>query len=170
MIHKTFGKGKYVSKPNDKVLTPTNISKMIIDLFEIDGIILDAFMGTGSFYNQYPSHLQKEWCEIEKGKDFFEYDKKVDWIITNPPYSIFDEVLEHSFEIADNIVYLVPLSKVVSSMGRIRKIKKYGGVPFLYILSASKCKFPFGFPACAIYFKRDYIGDTKIVIDNEGVK
>lgn len=77
MIHKTFGKGKYVSKPNDKVLTPTNISKMVIDLFEIDGIILDAFMGTGSFYNQYPSHLQKEWCEIDKGKDFFEYDKKL---------------------------------------------------------------------------------------------
>ena len=50
-------------------------------------------------------------------------------------------------------------------MGRIRKINNYGGVPYIYILSASKCKFPFGFPACAIYFKINYKGKTKIIID-----
>lgn len=155
------------NKPNDDILTPVEISKRIIDMFNIEGIILDGFKGEGSFYNQYPSNVKKDWCEIKLGKDFFQYNKKVDWIITNPPYSILDEVLEHSFKIADNIVYLVPLSKIVSSMGRIRKINKYGGVPYIYILSASKCKFPFGFPACVIYFKRNYKGKTKIIIDGD---
>ena len=167
MITKEFGKGKCISgnKPNDNIMTPNKISKLIIDKFKLYGIVLDAFKGTGSFYNQYPSNVKKEWCEIKKGKDFFKYNKKVDWIITNPPYSIFDDVLEHSFEIADNIVYLVPLSKVVSSMGRIRKIKDYGGVSYIFILSASKCGFPFGFPVCAIHFKRNYKGMMKIEVD-----
>lgn len=167
MITKSFGKGKCLNgnKPNDNISTPIEISKKIIKMFDVEGTILDAFKGNGSFYNQYPSHCKKEWCEIKDGRDFFEYNNKVDWIITNPPYSILDEVLDHSFNIADNIVYLVPLSKIVSSMGRIRKIKQYGGVPFIYILSASKCNFPFGFPACVIYFKRNYNENTEIIVD-----
>lgn len=167
MITKEFGKGKCLNgnKPNDDISTPLEISLQILNKFNLHGFVLDAFKGNGSFYNQYPEGLDKDWCEIKENKDFFNYNKKVDWIITNPPYSIFDEVLKHSFEIADNIVYLVPLSKVVSSMGRIRKIKEYGGVPYIYIISASKCNFPFGFPACAIYFKRNYNGNTKIEIE-----
>lgn len=167
MITKNFGKGKCLNgnKPNDDILTPVEISKKIIDMFDIQGTILDPFKGKGSFYNQFPDNCIKEWCEIKEGRDFFEFNRKVDWIISNPPYSILDEVLEHSFEVADNIVYLVPLSKIVSSMGRIRKVANYGGVPFIYILSASKCKFPFGFPACAIYIKRNYKETTKIVVD-----
>lgn len=168
MIHTTFGKGKCLNgnKPNDKVYTPLHISKLIIDKinekFNINGTILDAFKGNGSFYDQYPNNLKKDYCEIDEGLDFFEYDKKVSWIITNPPYSILEEVLEHSFKIADNIVYLVPLSKIVSSLGRIKQIYNYGGVPYIYIIGASRCGFPFGFPCCALYMKRDYKGHTEI--------
>ena len=167
MITEKFGKGKCLNgkKPNDNILTPCEISKKIIDMFDIKGTVLDPFKGEGSFYSQFPEECIKDWCEIKEGRDFFEYNQTVNWIVSNPPYSILDEVLEHSFDIADNIVYLVPLSKVVSSMGRIRKISNYGGVPFVYILSASKCKFPFGFPACAIHIKRNYKGNTQIVVD-----
>ena len=168
MITSSFGSGKGLktgNKPNDNIMTPIEISKMIIDMFNITGIVLDPFKGEGSFYNQFPKNCIKDWCEIKEGIDFFKYNKKVDWIISNPPYSILDDILEHSFEIADNIVYLVPLSKIVSSMGRIRKISNYGGVPYIYILSASKCKFPFGFPACVVYFKKNYKGKTKIEVE-----
>lgn len=168
MLHKNFGKGKGLTtgnKPNDDILTPIEISKMIINKFRLYGKVLDPFKGEGSFYNQFPDNIEKDWCEIKEGRDFFKYNNKVNWIISNPPYSILDEVLEHSFEIADNIVYLVPLSKIVSSMGRIRKIKEYGGVPYIYIISAGKCGFPFGFPACVVYFKRNYKEQTKIEIE-----
>ena len=165
MITSKFGYGKGLrtgNKANDKIYTPLPIAKKIIDLFPLYGKVLDPFRGAGAFYEQYPDSVEKDWCEIDEGRDFFDYDKKVDWIITNPPYSIFDEVLEHSFEIADNIVYLVPLSKVVTSLKRIRNILKYGDIKEIHIISASKCGFPFGFPACAIWMQRGYKGNTKI--------
>ena len=164
MIHKNFGKGVLVENPNDNIYTPEDVSKLIISKFNLSGKVLDAFRGGGSFYNNYPENVEKYWCEIKDGVDFFDYHEKIDWIITNPPYSIFDKVLTHSFEIAENVVYLVPLSKVVSSMGRIRKISSFGGVPYIFIISAGKCSFPFGFPACAIYMKKDYKGPTTIEV------
>ena len=169
MITKSFGKGKCLSgnEANDKIYTPLNISKAIINMFDLEGLVLDPFKGGGSFYDQFPDTVQKDWCEIDDEKDFFDYNNHVDWIVSNPPYSILDKVLKHSFEIADNVVYLVPLSKVVSSMDRIRKIHSYGGVPYIYILSASRCEFPFGFPACVIHFKYGYKGPTNIEVDIE---
>lgn len=169
MITKEFGKGKCLNGgvANDDIYTPRNISKEIINMFDLKGLVLDPFKGDGSFYDQFPSSVEKDWCEIKEGKDFFNYNKSVDWIVSNPPYSILDDVLKHSFEIADNIVYLVPLSKVVSSMDRIRKINSFGGVPYIYILSAAKCEFPFGFPACVIHFKYGYRGPTTIEVDVE---
>ena len=157
-----FVKGKSGNTKTDKVYTPVNIAQLIISKFPLEGKVLDAFRGKGAFYDNYPDTVEKDWCEIDDGKDFFEYDEHVDWIITNPPYSIYDDVMEHSFEIADNIVYLVPLSKVVSSLGRIKKIFDYGGVPYIYIIGAGRCGFPFGFPACAIHMKRGYDGTTTI--------
>ena len=157
-----FVKGKTGNSTTDKVYTPSKTSKLIIDKFPLNGKVLDAFKGKGSFYDNYPDNVEKDWCEIDEGKDFFEYNEHVDWIITNPPYSIYDEVMEHSMEIADNIVYLLPLSKVVSSLGRIKKIFEFGGVPYIYIIGASRCGFPFGFPACAIHIQKGYNGETKI--------
>ena len=160
----SYVKGKNGTVDTDKVYTPENIAKLIINKFNLSGKVLDPFKGQGAFYNNYPETVKKDWCEIDEGKDFFEYKEHVDWIISNPPYSIYDEVMNHSFEIADNIVYLVPLNKIVSSLGRVKKIQEFGGVPFIYIIGASRCGFPFGFPCCAIYVKRGYTGETKIEI------
>lgn len=160
-----FVKGKCATKKaNDDVMTPLPIAKKIIDMFYTSGSILDPFLGNGSFYDQYPIVIKK-WCEIKKGYDFFKEQHHYDWIISNPPYSILEQVLEHSFEIADNIVYLLPLSKIVSSMGRVRQINKFGGIKKMWILSASKCGFPFGFPACAVHIQKDYKGNIEVVID-----
>lgn len=161
----SYVKGKNGTVDTDKVYTPENIAKLIINKFNLSGKVLDPFKGQGAFYNNYPETVKKDWCEIDEGKDFFEYKEHVDWIISNPPYSIYDEVMNHSFEIADNIVYLVPLNKIVSSLGRVKKIQEFGGVPYIYIIGASRCGFPFGFPCCAIYVKRGYTGETKIEID-----
>lgn len=165
MLTNKFGRGKGLitgNDKNDKIYTPLHVAKQVIDTFGLYGKVLDPFMGGGAFYDQLPNYVQKDWCEIDKGRDFFDYTNKVDWIISNPPYSILDEVLEHSFEIADNVVYLVPLSKIFTSLKRIRGILKYGNIREIHILSASKCGFPFGFPACAIWFQKDYYGKTVI--------
>lgn len=164
-IHENFGKGRNVLKPNDKIFTPEALAKLIISFYDLEdgATILDPFRGGGAFFNNYPTNTTNHWCEIDEGRDFTDWTEKVDWIISNPPYSIYDDIMVKSMEIADNIVYLVPLSKVVSSLGRMRKIAAYGGVVSVYWLGAGRCGFPFGFPACAIHIKRDYKGDTKMV-------
>ena len=158
------GRKKFIGdNPNDKVYTPETLARQIISLYNLQGKVLDPFKGGGAFYNQLPSTTINMWCEIDKGVDFFEFNEKVDWIISNPPYSIYTEVIKKSMEIADNIVYLVPLSKVVSSMGRLREIHQYGGIVSIHYFSSGRANFPFGFPSCAIYIKKNYKGDTTIV-------
>lgn len=151
------GKGQGY-RTNDKITTPVNIAKQIISLLPInpEDVLYDPFRGSGAFYNNYPEHNKKHYSEIDEGLDFFDFNNKVDWIISNPPYSLYTEVMRHSYELAENIVYLIPLSKLVSSMGRIRELKRYGGIKKLWILPASKCGFPFGFPACVVWIQKGY--------------
>ena len=167
--HEGFGRGKgFTAKepqpPNDLVLTPLAMAKRVIDLYGIQegSTILDPCRGEGAFYDNYPENCIKDWCEIEEGRDFYAYEGNVDWIITNPPYSILDDFMNKAFEVADNIVFLVPLSKMVSSLGRIRRVLGYGNIVSIHIVGAGKCGFPFGFPACAFYMKKEYTGETLI--------
>ena len=157
-------------KVNDDIYTPEPIAQLLIS--KITPHILpcetlyDPFRGNGAFYNNFPKPNVKEWSEIKDGKDFFDREDyyKVGWIISNPPYSKFDQVMKHSYEIAENICYLVPLSKIVASMKRVREIKKYGGIVKMWILPASKCGFPFGFPACFVWIKKYYSGSIDVEI------
>jgi hypothetical protein len=167
--HEGFGRGKgFTAKdpqpPNDLVMTPIPVAIQTINLYDIPAgsKILDPCRGEGAFYDNYPTNCEKDFCEITEGKDFFDYEGHVDWIITNPPYSILDEFLQKSFEVSDNVVFLIPLSKMFSSFRRIRQILDYGNIVSIDLVSASKCGFPFGFPACAFYMKRGYEGETLI--------
>ena len=66
-----------------------------------------------------------------------------------------------SFELAENVIFLVPVAKVLKSWGTIQKIKQYGGIVSIWLVPASRCGFPFGFPAGAFHFKRNYTGATQ---------
>lgn len=162
-VTKSNGKNKDDYNPNDDIMTPRNIAKRIIDQLPIKPFdtVLDPFFGTGAFYDQYPQ-CHKFWCEIKDGKDFFDYTAPVNWIVSNPPYSKFTEVMKHSYEIADNIVYLIPLNKIVSSWGRCLDLDNYGGVKKIWIFPAGKANFPFGFPACAVWIQKGYKGSVDI--------
>lgn len=164
------GKGSGYN-PNDDIYTPEPIAKLLIS--KIEPYILpcetlyDPFRGGGVFYNNFPKKNTKEWSEIKENEDFFDWKYPVDWIISNPPYSKYTEVMQHSYELADNICYLVPLAKIVSSMQRIREMRKYGGIVKMWIITASKCGFPFGFPACFCWIKRGYKGKIDVELIKE---
>lgn len=102
--------------------------------------------------------MHSYWCEIKEGRDFFDFKTPVEWIISNPPYSKFTDVMQHSYKIAKNIVYLIPLNKIVSSWGRVLDLEKFGGIKKIWIFPAGKANFPFGFPACAVWIQQDYKG------------
>ena len=69
---------------------------------------------------------KKDKCEISEGKDFFDYNKKVDWIITNPPWSKIKEFLKHSVKISDDIVYLISINHFTTK-ARLRIIYEESG-------------------------------------------
>lgn len=160
-------------KTNDKIYTPDFIAKKIISLLPLkeDDFILDPFKGGGVFYDNFPTD-KKDWCEIDEGKNFFNYNKKVDWIISNPPYSLYNEVMKHSYELADNICYLIPFNKTVTSFSRLVDMFQYGGIKHIWFVKSSICGFPFGFPSGIVWFQKGYKGETKmelLCLDNEEV-
>lgn len=166
-ITKTNGKGEDY-QTNDDIYTPEPIAKMLIGkinhYIQPNHTLYDPFRGGGAFYNNFPCKTIKEWSEIKENEDFFDWRYPVDWIISNPPYSKYTEVMQHSYEIAENICYLVPLSKVVSSMQRIRELNRWGGIIKMWILPSSMCGFPFGFPACFFWARKGYKGSIEVEV------
>ena len=142
---------------SDTIQTNLKIAEMIVEVFNPHGLVLEPCRGNGNIYKYLPE--PKDWCEILQGRDFFDYHKKVDWIITNPPYSIYDRFLEHCFEVTDNVVLLVPIAKAFKSMQIERMVDKYGGLSVIWLIgSGTDCGFGFGFPTGCLYYQRGYTG------------
>jgi len=151
------GKYAHINK-NDVVFTPFWLAKQICGMFPISGRVWEPCKGEGAFLDNLPEGTI--WSEIAEGKNLYDFNDKVDWIVTNPPYSDYNRFLDHCFNLADNIVLLVPVAKMFKSMGTIRKIHGYGGIVSFNFLPASKAGFPFGFPCGVCYLKRGYKGLT----------
>ena len=83
----------------DKVYTPEIVAKDCMKAIEYKikptDILFEPFYGKGAFYNLFGDN-PKEYTEIDMGLDFFkvEDNMKVDYIITNPPYSIMTEIIK----------------------------------------------------------------------------
>jgi hypothetical protein len=156
-----FRTDKVDHNPQDLVFTPGEWARDIVAFFEPIGMCLDPCRGGSVFYDLLPS--PKHWCEIREGRNFFDFHERVDWIVSNPPYSIFDEWLDHSLKIADNAVYLIPVNKILSSLKKLETIYRYGGIAHIrYYGSGRDAGFPFGFPVGAIHLKRNYSGPMGI--------
>ena len=103
-------KTKNSNNRRDCVYTPEDLAVKLIKKIKINknDILLDPAAGTGVFWRNFPKSHRQYKCEIENGSNFFEFKDKVDWIITNPPYSILNKYLEHSFKLANKgIAFLV---------------------------------------------------------------
>ena len=50
--------------------------------------VLEPFKGEGAFYDQLPDYVEKDWCEITQGRDYKDYDKEYDWVVSNPPFKV----------------------------------------------------------------------------------
>lgn len=94
-------------KSNDVVFTPPELAEAFVRHFKPKGFGLDPAMGTGAFFNAMLG--KKDWCEIDRGRDFFDYKRRVDYIMTNPPWSKMRDFLNHSYEIADDVYFLATI-------------------------------------------------------------
>lgn len=68
--------------------TPQDLAKLLIKKVPMvkGDMVWEPFAGEGAFYNHFPNYVHKDWCEIEKGRDFFTYHRPVDWVVTCPPF------------------------------------------------------------------------------------
>ena len=147
---------------SDTVFTKNTTAKWIVDYFKPQGSILEPAAGENAFYNLFDNE-EKYRCEITDGLDFFGWDKKVDWIITNPPYSIYDHFLQKAFSIADNVVFFVPIAKAFKSNKIQQMVIDYGGLKeIVYMGGGSKHGFAFGFPVGCLHYQKGFVGDCKI--------
>lgn len=145
----------------DMVMTPVYLAREIIEYFNPTGRILDPSRGEGAFYDNYDTD-NKDWCELGEGKDFLSYQEKVDWIITNPPWSMMQQFLLHGMEVADNIVYLTTINHYTTKR-RIRDMRKHNfAIKEIYnVLTPSKPWPQLGFQLAAVYTQRNYKGNIK---------
>ena len=146
---------------NDKVYTPTELAKYIVNYFKPTGKLLEPCSGNGSFLKEMDG---SDWCEIDKGKDFFEYKKTADWSITNPPFSIIRKFLIHHYQLKiKNIVFLCPTNHIIGLKARLRDMHQYGyGIKEIVFIDTPK-EFPqSGFQWSVNHIKRGYKGAINI--------
>lgn len=133
--------------------------------------MLDPCKGDGAFYNHFPNGCDKRYCEIREGKDFFDFKEDVEWVIGNPPYSIFLEFLEHSFSIANNVSFLVPTNKIFQRQIIMDMINDYGGIKSQIIYgSGTLIGFPFGFSVGNYHFERGYKGKCELIMGMNSIQ
>ena len=142
--------------PLDVFYTPLSVVKqhlLLIDAKEEDKWF-DPFFGEGIYYDNFPTE-NKCWTEINKGKDFFEFNDPVDIICSNPPFSMLDKVFKKSVELKPRIIsYLIGVNnltpKRIEDMNRagyglskchMLKVKKWFGMQFLIVFEkgATNC-------------------------------
>ena len=157
----------------DLVMTPQYLAKDIIKHYNPTGVILDPSRGGGVFYDNFDAvyPYTKDWCEIGEGRDFFTYHRKVDWIITNPPWSKMQKFLEHGMKIADNIVYLTTINHYTTKK-RIRDMREYGfGIKEFYCVDTPSKPWPqLGFQLAAVHTQHGWGGGITMSYSDVTIK
>jgi hypothetical protein len=73
--------------------TPNDLARDLINItpFDSSDILYEPFRGEGAFYNSFPESNPKDWSELLEGRDYKDYDKEYDWVISNPPFRLDGE-------------------------------------------------------------------------------
>lgn len=152
-----FGNGPgFVAQEGDAVYTPSWCAADMVRYFKPEGRILEPCKGDGVFLRFLPT---ADWCEIREGRDFFEWREPVDWIITNPPYSLTREFLRHALAVAANVVFLLPARNIFSGYGTVRECAGWGGmVAIRWYGTGARLNFPMGNAIAAIHWRRGHQG------------
>jgi len=144
---------------NDDVQTPRHLAERIVKHFKPKGRILEPCKGDGNFLRAMPDAA---WCEIKEDKNFFEWDRRVDWIVTNPPWSQIRAFLQQSMRLADNIVFLMTVNHVWTK-ARIRDVGEFGfGIKEICLVEMPESFPQSGFQLGAIHIARGWHGQIAL--------
>lgn len=141
---------------NDVVQTPPELAARLVKHFNPSGKVMEPCRGEGNFFKLLPK--DSEWCEITMGRDFFAYAGKVDWIITNPPWSLIRTFLGHAMAVSDNVAFLLTVNHVWTK-ARVRDVQQAGfGLKEIALVEMPP-EFPqSGFQLGMVHFQRGWSG------------
>ena len=124
---------KKVEKDPDIVMTNPDMAKYLLSTIKLEegSIVLEPCRGKGAFYNNFPTNTINKYCEINEGIDFLEYNEKVDYIISNPPFvprKLFWSFQQKAMDICNKEIYwLINLSSLnVFTPNRLEEMKEKG--------------------------------------------
>lgn len=138
----------------DVVYTPDWVAHDMVEFFNPTGNILEPSSGDGAILKYLPS---ADWCEIENGRDFFGLQGvSYDWIIGNPPFRQFKNFLMRSYEIAQDIVFIIPADKPFNSTPNAKLIGDYGKI--VHMRYYGEIFQEIHRPMAAFHFQRNYTG------------
>jgi len=140
-------------EPRDVFITPKALAKLHINMINSRPTDkwLDPCANSGNYYKQFPTK-NKDKCEIIHGQDFFDYDKKVDIIVQNPPYSILDKWFKKNLELKPRIFsFLIGVGNLTArriewcekqgyGLTQLKMLKVYGWYGMSYMVTFEKNK------------------------------
>ena len=126
---------------NDNVFTDAAFAKRIVDYFSCQFMSKDIFFDPcagedgkcihsskpgKAFYNAMPE--PRYYTELTEGTDCVDFNKKVQWVFTNPPFSAksYRKVAKHCAKISDNVVFLCRLDVSLGTYARINDMREEG--------------------------------------------
>ncbi|AYF03837.1 XRE family transcriptional regulator (plasmid) [Paracoccus yeei] len=148
----------------DLVMTPPELAAAVIGHFApgLSGRVLDPARGQGAFHDGFPAHLDRHWCEIGEGRDFFDWHQPVDWVMTNPPWSRLRDFTLHAMRIAPDIVWLAPLTNLTTK-ARLRDLEANGfGIAELVKIDTPRGWPQSGFQLVAAHLRKGHAGSWTV--------
>jgi len=131
---------KHRETPNNEFFIPRRLAEKLFELVPVKKgeVIMDNAYGTGNFY-----------FGGLKSNDFLNDNRKVDWYITNPPYSFLDKWLIKSCEAKKGFAYLLGIHNLTPR--RIEMCEQMGfGITKIYLCKVFKW---FGISAFIVWEK-----------------
>jgi hypothetical protein len=123
-----------MEKEKDFYYTNEQMVKDLLAITPISGSVLDAGSGENKVWFNNLSGEKYE-CEIEDGCDFYKWDKKVDWVVGNPPFkdradgnNLIASWIEKASEIANMGMAFLINHKVINFLTprRLENLKEKG--------------------------------------------
>ncbi len=148
---------------NDRIYTPRLLAQSIVEHFAPSGSLLEPCKGEGAFVKAMAGYGAVFACEIDEGTDFFDFASRVDWVITNPPWSQFRAFLRHAMSLADNVVFLA-LMNAWFMRARVQDVRNagFGYVESLLLPTPPKPWPQTGFQLAAVHIRKSHTGPMKI--------
>lgn len=96
----------------DIVMTNPDMAKDLLRRipFEKGDVVLEPGRGKGAFFNNFPTFTKNLWCEISEDKDFFDFHGRVDYCVSNPPFTprgLFWNFQKHAMKVTTKAIYWV---------------------------------------------------------------